>query len=196
LHETFPGTIGIRVEVLTELLKDVFDGLRRNGIDFIMIVNGHDGNAPAIDIASYEYRKKYPEIMIAACTYWDLTRGVKEVDQLYDEDPFKGKGHGGAEETALVMAVNENYVDLSKASMGEVDEDAIEQVGQPRPFLYHGLELFLDTSEWAPMGYDGDARIATAEKGDKDYDFTTDGLVKTLNKIKKAKFSPRRPLKE
>jgi creatinine amidohydrolase len=189
LHETFPGTISIRCEVLTELLKDVFNGLVRNGVKFIMIVNGHDGNAPAIDIASYEFRAKHPEVMIAACTYWDLTRGVKEVDDLYTEDPFKGKGHGGAEEMALVMAAG-GPVDLSKASMGEVDEAVIEQVGQPRPYLYHGLEIFLSTEEWAPMGYDGDARIATAEKGERDYEFTVNNLVKTIKKIKKAKFPP------
>lgn len=195
LHESFPGTISVRVEVLTELLRDVFEGLRKNGIDFIMIVNGHDGNAPAIDVASYEFRAQHPEVMIASCTYWDLTRGVKEVDDLYAEDPFKGKGHGGAEETALVMAVDEKLVDLSKASMGIVDEEAIEQVGQPRPFLFHGLEIFLDTSEWAPMGYDGDARIATAEKGNLDYEYTVENLVKTIKKIKGAKFSPRRTKK-
>jgi creatinine amidohydrolase len=190
LHKTFPGTISIRIEILTELLKDIFKGLWNNGVRFIMIVNAHDGNAPAIDVASYEFRAEHPEMMIASCTYWDLTRGVKEVDDLYADDPFKGKGHGGTEEMALVMAVNEDFVDLSKASMGEVDEAVIKQVGQPRPFLYHGLEIFLDTSEWAPMGYDGDARIATAEKGERDYEYTVNNLVKTIKKIKEAKFPP------
>ena len=192
LHETFPGTISIRCEVMVELLEDVFNGLVRNGVKFIMIVNGHDGNAPAIDIASYEFRAQHPDVMIGACTYWDLTRGIKEVDDLYKEDPFKGKGHGGAEEMALVMAAGagKKLVDLSKASMGEVDKAVIAQVGQPRPYLFHGLEIFLSTEEWAPMGYDGDARIATAEKGERDYEFTVNNLVKTIKKIKAAKFPP------
>ena len=190
LHETFPGTISISNETLTALLKEIFEGLWRNGVNFIMIVNPHDGNAPAVDLASYEFRAKHPEVMIASCTYWDLTRGVKAVDDLYAKDPFKGKGHGGTEEMALVMAVNEKYVDLSKASMGIVDEAAIEQVGQPRPFMFHGLEVFLSTEEWAPMGYDGDARLASAKTGNLDYDYVVDGLVKTIKKIKKAKFPP------
>jgi len=51
-YSSFPLAISLSTETLMHVLRDVFDSLRKHGLNRLLIVNGHDGNIPAIDAAT------------------------------------------------------------------------------------------------------------------------------------------------
>lgn len=134
-HLEYPGTLSLCADTLTLILRDLFRSLAQSGTRFLMILNGHDGNVPSINIAASEFRLKARTPFIAACTYLDLTRGDSEIGQPFADDAFRGKGHGGAEETALLAAAHPESVDTTLASEGKVDSQLLSLLGQPRPLL-------------------------------------------------------------
>ncbi|MBQ3169213.1 MAG: creatininase family protein [Clostridia bacterium] len=95
----YPGTVSIGTEGLTHLLKAVCDQLYLYGFRHFIILNGHGGNNAAIqDVGMHLYRKG---AYLANLNWW-LMAG-----QL---NPEWAGGHGGGEETAAIMAVDESLI--------------------------------------------------------------------------------------
>ena len=110
----FPGTISLGTEGLIALLRTICDQFYRYGFRHFMILNGHGGNSAAIQaVAMHMYRKG---AYMANLNWW-LMAG-----QL---NPEWAGGHGGAEETAGVMAVDPSlikyeYIDLPVTGIGKL----------------------------------------------------------------------------
>ena len=95
----FPGTVSIGTEGLIHLLKAITDELYKYGFRRFLILNGHGGNNAAIQaVGTYLYRKG---AYLANLNWW-LMAG-----QL---NPEWAGGHGGGEETAAIMAVDESLI--------------------------------------------------------------------------------------
>src|SRR4030042_334562 len=100
---SFPIAISLTTETLMHVLRDVFDSLRKHGLNRLLIVNGHDGNIPAIDAAAREYRAAHPEFKVAVLEAWWVAAG-----QLVPQGTFPvwgGLGHGGEGETSMMLPV-------------------------------------------------------------------------------------------
>lgn len=180
LHEDFPGTITLQASTLTNLLFDILVSLANQNVKRVFIVNGHDGNIPSMTIASLDVRRKYPEMMIVATTWWELTRNETEVKDLFGE--YGGKGHGGAEETAIVMSAGIGEVDLSKAEHAEMILH--KSVGNPAPFLRNDLAIiFRDVTEITGKGFEGHPDEATKEKGDVIVNIVVNKIVAFINEL-------------
>lgn len=84
-HGAFPGTISLRPETLTEVVRDVCRSLARHGFDRIVLVNGHKGsNLPALTSAvRVLHEQELPEVLFAIADPLHLARsaapGIKEV---------------------------------------------------------------------------------------------------------------------
>ncbi len=99
----FPGTIDIGPDTLYALLSRVTDSLYRHGARRFIVVNGHGGNMRAIDRVGLDL---YPRgALLAELNWWTM---------VWDMNPAWKGGHGGAEETAAVMAIDESLVDKSE----------------------------------------------------------------------------------
>lgn len=95
----FPGTVSIGTEGLIHLLKAICDELFKYGFRHFLILNGHGGNTAAIQaVGIHLYRKG---AYLANLNWW-LMAG-----QL---NPEWAGGHGGGEETAAIMAVDERLI--------------------------------------------------------------------------------------
>ena len=97
-----PGTITIGTDGLIMILTKIVDCLYRYGFRKFIILNGHGGNCKAIEAVGMYLHKK--GAWLANLNWWLM------VGELRPE--WKG-GHGGAEETAGVMAVDPSLVDMT-----------------------------------------------------------------------------------
>jgi len=106
-YSKFPVAISLSTETLMHVLRDVFDSLRKHGLNRLLIVNGHDGNIPAIDAATSEYRTVHPEFKVAVLEAWWVAAG-----QLVPKGTFQvwgGLGHGGEGETSMMLRVDPGW---------------------------------------------------------------------------------------
>jgi len=149
-YSEFPIAITLKTETLMHVLQEVFDSLRKHGIHRLLIVNGHDGNIPAIEAATNEYRTQHPEFKMIVLSAWWVTAG-----QLVPENTFEvwnGLGHAGEGETSMMLRVDPSLVDMSRAQ-GVV------------PDLPEHVEWKWRFNEITPYGVTGDPTKATPEKG-------------------------------
>ncbi|MCC2649281.1 MAG: crnA 2 [Nitrososphaeraceae archaeon] len=56
-HIDFQMTISLDPNTLIKVIEDVFTSLVKNGISRILIINGHDGNIPAVELALVKLQK-------------------------------------------------------------------------------------------------------------------------------------------
>jgi creatinine amidohydrolase len=156
-HVAFPGTASVRLDTLKAMLVDVGETLLRHGFDAIVIVNGHSGNAAAINAAAHELRQR-TDAVVAAVTWWFYV----EQSLQHLEDPFVW--HAGEFETSMMLALYPELVHM---------ERAVNDVPRAIPlFPFTGkpglpkVDLgSVPTGAAVASGTFGDARLATAEKG-------------------------------
>ena len=149
-YSEFPLAVSLKTETLMHVLKEVFDSLRKHGIKRLLIVNGHDGNIPAVEAATNEYRSEHPVFKIIVLSAWWVTAG-----ELVPEGTFEvwnGLCHAGEGETSMMLRVDPSLVDMSRAQ-GVV------------PDLPEHVEWKWQFNEITPYGVTGDPTKATPEKG-------------------------------
>ncbi len=59
----YPGTITLRPGVYVEVVRDVLDGLVAHGFGRMLLVSGHVGNAPALDVAR-DWQREHPDTQV------------------------------------------------------------------------------------------------------------------------------------
>jgi creatinine amidohydrolase len=95
----YPGSLGVRAEIFAEYLQDVLHSLANCGFRHIFVLNGHGGNNLALkEVAQAVFQAT--GVFVAVIHWWieaaDLTREV-----------YGGAGgHGGADETGLMLAID------------------------------------------------------------------------------------------
>jgi creatinine amidohydrolase len=151
-YSAFPLTISLRSETLIAVLKDILKSLLKHGIKKLIIVNGHDGNIPSIEIATREFRAVHPEMKIAVLEAWWIT-----ASQLLPKETFEvwdGLGHGGEGETSLMLALKPELVSIKHA------KDVV-------PDLPVHIQIKWTFDELTSYGVTGAPSKATKEKGEK-----------------------------
>ena len=161
-YSSFPMVLTLDTETLTKVLKQLFDSLNVHGMKRLLIINGHDGNIPAIEAASREYRVAHPEFKIAVLEAWWVTAG-----ELLPSGTFEawgGLGHAGEGETSMMLRIAPDLVNMSKAK-GHI------------PMLPEHVQVKWIFHEVAPYGVTGDPTKATSEKGILMWDVLVNHLV-------------------
>ena len=147
-----PMCISLTDQTLIMVVKDVLESLIHWGIKKILVVNGHDGNIPAIESAAREVKVKHPDMGLAVLDAWWVTAG-----NLLPKDTFEvwdGLGHGGEGETSIALAMFPDLCDLDRAEGMIPDMDP-------------NIKLIWNFEELTDFGASGDPTKATAEKGRK-----------------------------
>ena len=99
----FPGSISLGTSLLSSLLEKITDCLYGYGARKFVVLNGHGGNMPAIEEVGYRLHGR--GALLAELNWWKMAGQMKS--------SWVG-GHGGAEETAAVLAINEKLVDAEE----------------------------------------------------------------------------------
>jgi len=169
-HKQFWGTIYISPKTFKNYVKEACLALNYYGVRKIVIVNGHGGNINALTELARELREK--GIFISIFQWWPVAG--KLLPDLFKSEE---RGHAGAEETSVNLALHPHIVDINKA----VDEEPREHVLQTE-----GTTLPLDTVDYTSSGVFGKSTTASAEKGKKVLEAVVNELVKHVNILKKV----------
>ena len=162
-YDTFPFTLTLKYDTVTQVIYDIMESVVRNGINKIFLMNGHDGNIAPMEIASRKLKEVYPDVRIAALPAWWVTAG-----ELLPEGTFEvwdGLGHAGEGETSIAYYLFPDYCEPEMATCVVPDK------------LPNYVEMKWDFAEITDTAQTGDATKGTAEKGKK----MTEVLVKCVS---------------
>ncbi len=177
-HMMHPGTISLRMETFTALVRDVVVSVRRHGFRKIIFVNGHGGNVAPLSAMAHELAAEGMPIVF--CSYWDLIRS--EIAETL-EGSRKTVGHAGEFETSVLLHVRPEGVRL---------EAAVDERRPPwNPRLRHDVlveagAVFPPIFSSDSTGVLGDARRASTEKGRKLFESAVSRLADLARRVAEA----------
>jgi len=132
-----PMCISLTNDTLIRVTREIFESLVYWGIKKIVVINGHDGNIPPIEIAARDLKVKYPDVGMAVLDAWWVTAG-----NLLPKDTFEvwdGLGHGGEGETSIALAIFPELCDMERAEgMIPKMEPNIKQIWNFQELTDHG----------------------------------------------------------
>jgi creatinine amidohydrolase len=155
-HMAFGGTVTLDYASFANVLRGIVKSAVRGGFQRVMLLNGHGGNAEAVAVAATEFSVEFG-IRVAAGTYWHVV--PEAIAPLLERQP--GLMHACEAETSMILALEPGMVRAER--LAEAHGPASTRVeGQPP-----GLALRRSFHLVSPSGVVGDARAASAEKGEK-----------------------------
>lgn len=162
----WPGGIKLEPETLMHLVYDVCASLCKDGFKKIVLINGHGQNPAILEIVCRKIFDVY-NVNPILTSVWKMIG--KEGAKIRKSEIGGMAGHGDEVETALMLAINEGAVDMTKA----VDESAANHNKFIAGDLFpeHDMVSGVYWSTWAVQesktGILGDATSATKETGEK-----------------------------
>ena len=174
----FPGTITLGTECLHQVLIHIQESLFQAGARRFIIINGHGGNIPAIEMAAYEMSKK--GVLTAIMNWWQMAGNFNSV--------WSG-GHAGGQETAAIMSINENMVDwdaMRDCNMANIS-DQIKVTGL-KTVSFKDIEVIVprDVGDISDNGWVGPdhPKLATKEWGNEMLIKISDYIVEFIEAFK------------
>lgn len=174
---SFPGTISLGPEVTYQVMYKILDGLYQNGIRKFVVLNGHGGNNSILDRLSVDFEKK--GCILAQMNWWIM---VWNLVKGYDGSEKWNGGHGGAEETAAIMAINKDLIDYDA-----IEDSPLKKLSDELPFSgmstlrFKGVDIPVRrfTKDVTENGWAGPdhPKYATAEWGEEMLEATANYIV-------------------
>ena len=164
-HMGKKGSVWMEPPTFYAMMNDIILSLKVQGFKKVVILQCHGGIFIMTPIVRDMNAKYNPELMVAnvdICTFFPQLHqaGITETSTEL---------HAGEVETSMMLAIAPESVDMSKA----VDE--VPNV--PRSYFNYGSIFRASKS-----GVWGEAKCATAEKGEKCLEFFAKGAVEEMNK--------------
>lgn len=159
-HSDFPGTLSFSARHALDVWGGLVAQVAAAGCRKLVLVNSHGGNSSVLDILAHEMRAELGLLVVlASWQRFGYPYG------LFPEDERRHGIHGGAIETALMLAFRPDLVrrealaDFVPASVAmERDHTWLRASGRPTGFGWMAQDLH-------EAGAMGDATQATAEAG-------------------------------
>ena len=107
----FPGTNSLDPELYRKVVFSYAESYVKHGARRILFVNGHGGNTDVLRLVGADLFDRYGCIALSN-QWWEVLPALKPEWDCAD--------HGGYFETSMMMAVNAELVDLSKAKAAPV----------------------------------------------------------------------------
>ncbi len=168
-YDTFPLTITLSYDTVTQVIYDIMESVLRNGINKIFLMNGHDGNIAPLEIASRKIKEKYPDARIAALTEWWVTAGKLLPSNTFEV--LNGLGHAGEGESSIAYHLFPEWCEKELADCVVPDR------------LPDKVEVKWDFAEITDAALTGDATKGTAEKGEKMTKALVDCVADAVKKL-------------
>jgi creatinine amidohydrolase len=167
VFNNFEGTISVTPEALSEFYISIMKGVFKHGFRYLVILNGHGGNIPALTAAAKSSTESGQRAVIIVNWWKDLAESARK---LVEETPM---GHAAEDETSEVLFVRPDLVDMSKAEVHRVET---------RFTIISGMYR----DELLPSAMHGDPRKASGDKGKLIMEQAEEELIKLVNELEKG----------
>lgn len=193
-----PGSLTVREQIFIEYLRDVCRSLIANGWTKLILVNGHEGNIPAV----WNVLRRIKYETGALCVGLDIGVLMKTaVDDIIENPPEElPSWHASEIETSLMLAVDKDMVDwdLAKAEYPHTpaqvqgSERFNQDAGFSKTIKFDGYQVFLpqENSDYSYSSTVGNPERATVEKGQKMLDRFIGITADLANELKKIDSKP------
>lgn len=170
-HVAFGGTFTLSLPTYHALLRELCNSILRAGFRHILIVNGHGGNIAALAALTTDLAQEL-KAPIATTTLYSLPHETAAYEKVLEDQ--KGVMHACEAETSMMLAAFGDCVRKDKIpeAHGPV---RLRGLGLTPP-----LAVWKSFKELTPSGVIGDARKATAEKGETLLDIAAELLAEKL----------------
>lgn len=185
-YVTYPGTISLRPETLGAYYEDVLRSIASHGFTHILVLVGHNPNAPYLYAAGYKLLAEMG-VRIAWVNPLNVAdKLLKEVSPNYAE----AKGHGADPGISLGEYLEPGSTDFTDL---EPNRPAKEFVGFPlsaKTPQYGGFPLsmavMLDEISPGLTGSAGDPSYGSAEQGERLFALLVEHTVELVERFGKA----------
>lgn len=147
-HISFPWTLSVRPQTLTQIVFDVGESLIRHGITRLLVVSAHDGNPAPIENAARELADRHG-IAVALFSGWQVMSRQLLAGTEFEVD----LDHGGGAEMSVVLHLRPELAHPERA------------VDVPHQRSGHPIRLFGSFADVSPRGYTGPPSSGSAEEG-------------------------------
>ena len=159
-HLAIGGTFSVTFDTYAKLLGDIAQSAKTAGFSKLLFINGHGGNIAALSILSEQLARE-TGLRVAVTTYARLaTEAGDFAEILEDQDAMH---HACEAETSMLLALDQGFV--RKERLPDAHQDGFKK-GDPSP-AGGALSTWTPFNEFTASGVRGDARRASAEKGEK-----------------------------
>ncbi len=172
-HDDFKGTISVSNDSLSKMVYDIGMACAGNGINKLVIVNGHGGNGPTLQYAAQMINRD-AQIFVAVDT--GETSDVDMAELCETESDV----HAGEFETSTSLAIRPDLVKMDRAE-AFVPEFSSRYLNFS---ARRSIEWYAQTSKISPTGVLGDPTLASAEKGRLMWEIMVANLVELVEELK------------
>jgi creatinine amidohydrolase len=160
-HERFAGTLSFSTETLLRVWMDIGASVARAGIKKLLIFNAHGGHASAMDLVARDLRVAH-QMMVFHTSWYQLPLG--SAGEQFSADEWRFGVHAGEVETAMMLAIKADSVDMSQAQ--NFDSSSRHRALR-YPILGNGksVKWGWQMQDYNPAGAAGNAAQADAAKG-------------------------------
>ncbi len=176
-HIAFPGTLTLPADIALKSWTAIGECVARAGIRKLVIVTSHGGNAAAMTIVAQDLRASHN--MFVVTTAWSRF-GVP--DGMFSQQEIRHGIHAGAIETSIMLAKYPHLVRTDKLASFSSPRVGFDydykwlNVTRPAPFAWAMQDL-------NPQGAVGDAKLASAEKGNAVIDHGARAFCELLQEV-------------
>ncbi len=186
-HLRFPGTLTLSAATAMRAWTEIGESVRRAGLRKLILITSHGGNVAAMDLVARDLRARH-EMLVVTCGWHRF--GYPE--ELFTPEELAHGIHAGDIETSLMLAVHAGTVRRDKAANGVPVTVALAEefrwLNAHRPAGFGWM-----TQDLHPSGALGDARAATAAKGEAALEHGARGFVELLGEVNRFDLAGLRP---
>jgi creatinine amidohydrolase len=176
-HRAYPGTLSLSAATTIAAYREIGESLHRFGLRKLVIVTSHGGNVSAVEIVSRELRVRLG-MLVVTCAWHRFGYPPGTFDPMEEHHGI----HGGDIETSLMLAHRPDLVRMASAAPAvpetvRMTED-FKWLSALRPAGFGWM-----TQDLHESGVVGDARLASAEKGERALTHGARGFVELLEDV-------------
>ena len=180
-HMRLPGTVTLRMETFRMLVRDYVDCYMQHGFTEIVFLAAHGGNVKPCEEVAAEVLSD-PEIAqsgVRIFTVKDIPspEDLRELEKIHGLPVGTNGGHADERETAEMLSLVPELVDMSNAEKGWCDPLTPELL---QKFFSEGVTSLTE------VGCIGDPRPATAERGLWYREYAAKQLAEEIERLSRA----------